>query len=117
MIILGLDLSTQGLKCTIYNKESKTIQTESINFDIDLPHYNTSNGYHKSNLYVTSPTFMFVQALNLLLDRLQKSGFDFSTVEAISGTGFYFYKQRMRATTRISVLERRLTFATRTSLS
>jgi xylulokinase len=90
MTIIGLDLSTQGLKCTIYNGLKK-IQTESINFDKDLSHYNTTNGYHKSEcgLYITSPSFMFVQALNILFDRMKKAKFDFSSVTAISGTRFF----------------------------
>ena len=42
---------------------------------------------HNDKLTVTVPTKMWVQALDVGLERLKETGFDFSTVAAISGTG------------------------------
>ncbi|XP_070546238.1 xylulose kinase-like isoform X2 [Ptychodera flava] len=42
---------------------------------------------HEDKLTVTSPTIMWIQALDLLLDKMKNSGFDFSNVAALSGSG------------------------------
>lgn len=42
---------------------------------------------HKDRLTVTSPVLMWVQALDLILEKMKASGFDFSQVLALSGAG------------------------------
>ncbi|KAM9333835.1 xylulose kinase isoform 2-T2 [Pholidichthys leucotaenia] len=42
---------------------------------------------HDDRLTVTSPVLMWVQALDLLLDKLKGAGLDFSRVRALSGSG------------------------------
>lgn len=42
---------------------------------------------HADRLTVTSPVLMWVKALDRLLDRMKASGFDFSRVRALSGSG------------------------------
>jgi len=39
------------------------------------------------NLVVTAPPQMWIKALDFALDKLKSSGFDFSCVAAVSGTG------------------------------
>lgn len=42
---------------------------------------------HEDKLTVTAPTLMWVKALDLLLQKMRKRNFDFSSVVALSGTG------------------------------
>lgn len=52
-------------------------------------YYRTEGGVHihDDQLTVTSPTIMWVKAMDLLLDRLKTKKLDFSKVAALSGTG------------------------------
>lgn len=88
-LFLGLDSSTQGLKAIIIDASTKVVYEDGINFDKDLPHYKTSGGvYHGDGLEVTAPSLMFVEAIDLLLQRISKSGkVDLSKVAAVSGSG------------------------------
>lgn len=86
---LGLDFSTQRLKCTAVDSNGAVVDEAAIEFDVDLPAYKTSGGVHRHSdgLTVTSPTIMWVAALELLFDRLRDTGFPFSQIAAISGSG------------------------------
>uniref|UniRef100_H2YXB8 Xylulose kinase n=1 Tax=Ciona savignyi TaxID=51511 RepID=H2YXB8_CIOSA len=86
---LGFDFSTQQLKILATNNELEVLTEVHVQFDSELPHYKTHGGVHiqDDQLTVTAPTEMWVQALDLALEKLQKQGFDFSTVAALSGTG------------------------------
>jgi xylulokinase len=82
-LFLGFDLSTQSLKATVLDGTNLTVVKElSVNFDSDLPHYGTKGGviHHSDNLTVTTPTILWVEALDLLLKRLQQDNFPFSKV-------------------------------------
>jgi xylulokinase len=79
------------LKLQVIN-ESKSIQKEVIvNYDSELPHYNTVNGVIRHSLngvdHISTPTLLFVEALEMAIERLQQSGSDLSTIKAISGSG------------------------------
>jgi sugar (pentulose or hexulose) kinase len=66
----------------------KVVAEAAVNFSKDLPHYNTTDGFVKDGLQVTSPTLMFVEALELALQRLKATGrVDFSQIVAISNSG------------------------------
>ena len=39
------------------------------------------------HLTFTSPVLMWVEAVDVLLNKMKGAGFDFSTIQAISGTG------------------------------
>uniref|UniRef100_A0A2P2LB76 Xylulose kinase n=2 Tax=Rhizophora mucronata TaxID=61149 RepID=A0A2P2LB76_RHIMU len=89
-LFLGFDSSTQSLKATVLDSSLNIVKSESIHFDSDLPHYNTKGGVLRDatdNGRIVSPTLMWVEALDLLLQRLTKSGFDFGKVAALSGSG------------------------------
>ena len=47
-LFAGVDVSTQGQKIVIIDLEKRSvIYSDSINYDIDLPKYNTLNGVLK----------------------------------------------------------------------
>ena len=58
-LFAGLDVSTQGQKIVIIDLEKRSvIYSDSINYDVDLPKYNTLNGVLKAVSYthLTLPT-------------------------------------------------------------
>jgi xylulokinase len=86
---LGLDSSTQSLK-TILIDDQLAVQGEwSVNFDADLPQYQTRGGVHTApdGLAVTSPTAMWMEALDRLLDRMHQDRCPFARIAAVSGSG------------------------------
>uniref|UniRef100_A0A5F8HF04 Xylulose kinase n=1 Tax=Monodelphis domestica TaxID=13616 RepID=A0A5F8HF04_MONDO len=62
---------------------------ESVNFDKELPEFGTQGGVHvhSDKLTVTSPVLMWVKALDIILEKMKSSGFNFSQVKALSGAG------------------------------
>ena len=83
---LGLDLSTQQLKCTVMNDAHEIVLEEAVNFDRDLPEFNTTHGAIQNGDTVTSPTIMWVKAIDVLFDRLKKSPVT-GKIRGISGAG------------------------------
>ena len=72
-MFLGLDCSTQSLSALIIDAREGSILSEvSVNFETDLPHYQTSSGFVHGDLpgEVFSDPLMWVEALDLLLTRL-----------------------------------------------
>ncbi len=88
-LFLGLDSSTQGLKATIVDKNSRVVFETGVNFDSDLPEFKTRGGahQHEDGLTVTSPPIMWVAALDLLLARLRDNSVRLDAIAAISGSG------------------------------
>lgn len=87
---LGLDCSTQSFSALIINARNGTIEHEaSVNFENDLPHYQTTTGFvHGDGLgEVFSDPMMWLEAFDLLLAQLVADGVDLSQIEAISGSG------------------------------
>jgi len=98
-----LDCSTQGFKAslirlqtteevggvTVTVEQTQTQSSYSVNFDSDLPQFETNGGCHKHSdeRTVTAPTLMWVAALELLFDRMKKDGVPFESIAAISGAG------------------------------
>ena len=60
-----------------------------VEFDADLPHYGTEKGVftHQDEGEIFAPIAMWLEAIDLVLDRLHREGLDFSRVAAISGAG------------------------------
>eukprot|EP00484_Ammonia_sp_Unknown_P030415 CAMPEP_0197036814 /NCGR_PEP_ID=MMETSP1384-20130603/14203_1 /TAXON_ID=29189 /ORGANISM="Ammonia sp." /LENGTH=578 /DNA_ID=CAMNT_0042467031 /DNA_START=20 /DNA_END=1756 /DNA_ORIENTATION=- len=93
--VMGLDSSTQSLTVSIYDISPKhnfrCIVTVNINFDAELGQkYGVKNGVieNKEELEVTAPTLMFIEALDIALNRLQTDHkLDFSKIVSISGSG------------------------------
>ncbi|XP_038046512.1 xylulose kinase-like [Patiria miniata] len=88
-LFLGFDFSTQQIKAIAINDALRVVQEFLVQFDNDLPEFRTQGGVHiqADRLTITSPTIMWVKALDLLLDRMKAAGFNFSRVIALSGTG------------------------------
>ncbi|XP_020256309.1 LOW QUALITY PROTEIN: xylulose kinase [Asparagus officinalis] len=88
-LFLGFDSSTQSLKATVLDANLTIVASETIHFDSQLPHYKTKDGVYRDPIEdgrIVSPTLMWVEALNTLLEKL-KLKLDFSKVIAISGSG------------------------------
>ena len=83
---LGLDLSTQQLKCTVMNDAHAIVLEEAVNFDRDLPEFGTKHGAIQNGDVVTSPTLMWVKAMDILFERLKKSSV-IGNIQGISGAG------------------------------
>lgn len=80
----------RSLKATILDANLNIVAKEIVNFDSELPHYKTKDGVYRDpsvNGRIVSPTIMWVEALDLILDRLQKSKLDFGKIAAVSGSG------------------------------
>jgi len=89
-LFLGLDCSTQSLTGVIIDFDSsKVIYRESINFNKELPHYNTQNGIVvlDDEKIVHSYPLMWIEALELLFDRFIKKNVQIKNIKAISGSG------------------------------
>ncbi|GAB4839247.1 Xylulose kinase 2 [Ancistrocladus abbreviatus] len=86
---LGFDSSTQSLKATVLDANLNVVATELVHFDSDLPHYKTKDGVYRDpsdNGRIVSPTLMWVEAFDLMLQKLSKN-LDFGSVAAVSGSG------------------------------
>lgn len=88
-LYLGFDLSTQQLKVIAIGSDLEAEYEEAVHFDNDLPHYKIHKGVHinSEENSVYAPVAMWVEALDLVLSRLQKKGLDFSRIKGISGAG------------------------------
>ncbi|XP_042489524.1 xylulose kinase 2-like isoform X2 [Macadamia integrifolia] len=63
---------------------------EVVHFDSELPHYKTKDGVYRDpsgNGRIVSPTLMWVEALDILLEKFTKLKLDFGRIAAVSGSG------------------------------
>ncbi|XP_076455946.1 xylulose kinase-like [Babylonia areolata] len=103
-MFVGLDFSTQQLKLLAINEELEVVKEEAVRFDTDVPGSTTQGGVHiqEDKVTVTTPTLLWVEALDILLAKLKASDFPFSKVAAISGSGqqhgSVYWKQGARQT-------------------
>ncbi|GAV58511.1 FGGY_N domain-containing protein/FGGY_C domain-containing protein [Cephalotus follicularis] len=89
-LFLGFDSSTQSLKATVLDSNLNIVHTELVHFDSELPHYKTKDGVYRDpsiNGRIVSPTLMWLEALDLILNKLSKSDLDFGKIAAVSGSG------------------------------
>ncbi|KAI3465199.1 hypothetical protein Pfo_021862 [Paulownia fortunei] len=87
---LGFDSSTQSLKATVLDANLNIVAQEVVNFDSELSHHKTKDGVYRDpsvNGRIVSPTIMWVEALDLILRRLEKSKLNFGNIAAVSGSG------------------------------
>ena len=87
---LGLDSSTQSLSCCLIDNDEQKIEYESsINFDEYFSgDYGTINGVLElGNGTVHSPPLMWVEALDMLFEKMRSNGVDLSSINSISGSG------------------------------
>ncbi|KAG6812779.1 hypothetical protein H0H92_000549 [Tricholoma furcatifolium] len=88
-LFLGLDLSTQQLKAIVIAEDSSLVHESSVHFDNDLSSYGTTNGAIRGpgEGEVTSPVAMWLDAIDLLFQRMKTAGVEISAIAAISGAG------------------------------
>ena len=86
----GIDCSTQSCKLVILDLDlSKIFYTDIINYDKDLPQYNTLNGVIQGlgeGVSESDPQ-MWIDAIELLFARLKKANFPIREIKAISVSG------------------------------
>jgi xylulokinase len=85
---LGLDLSTQQLKAALITQDGTLLHEQSVHFDHDFAHFGTTNGAIRGDEEgeVYCPVVLWINALDLLMDRLKASGkVDFSRIQGIGG--------------------------------
>ncbi len=89
-LFLGIDSSTQGCKIVCINTNSNQVEyVDSLNYDSDLPHFNTRDGVivsEKKGLSEADPT-MWIETLHLLFSRMNKNRFPTKNIRAISVSG------------------------------
>jgi xylulokinase len=89
-LFLGLDSSTQSLSAIVIDYDACIVIYEnSLNFDKTLPHHGTHNGALGSDdpLVVHSPPLLWVEALDVMFDRMKRDGVPLGEIAAISGSG------------------------------
>ncbi|EME50171.1 hypothetical protein DOTSEDRAFT_144829 [Dothistroma septosporum NZE10] len=86
---MGLDLSTQQLKGIVVDSDLTLAHEAKVDFDADLYKYGIVKGVltNPSEGEVFAPPAMWLEAVDLVLDRLKQAGLDFSRVKGISGAG------------------------------
>jgi len=85
---LGFDLSTQQFKAILIKDDLRVQHEVAVHFDRDLgAKYGVTNGAIKGpgEGEATSPVAMWIEAIDLLMERMKDSGVNFSSVSAISG--------------------------------
>ncbi len=87
---LGLDASTQSLSAVIIDTDtSEAIAAHNVVFGERLPQYRSPNGVLPNDdpRIKHADPLMWVEAVDLLFEELQKKGFDLSQIRGISGAG------------------------------
>ncbi|KAH9498196.1 hypothetical protein Btru_007930 [Bulinus truncatus] len=89
VLYLGFDFSTQQIKVLAVNENLDVVYENHVQFDTDLSVFNTHGGVyiHEDHITITTPTRMWVQAFDILLDRMKNDNFPFENVKALSGAG------------------------------
>jgi len=89
-LFLGLDFSTQSLTAILIDFNlSKIVYRNSLNFDKELSHYNTQNGViilDNENVIHSYP-LMWVEALELLFEKMRDAKVSLFEIKAVSGSG------------------------------
>lgn len=78
----------RSLKATVLDSNLKIVTTEVVNYESEFPHYKTESGVYRDpevNGRIVSPTLMWVEAFDLMLERLKKK-LDFEKITAVSGS-------------------------------
>jgi xylulokinase len=87
-LFAGIDSSTQGTKLLVIDRE-RVVYVDGVNYDADLPHYETKNGVRQGQPIGVSESDprMWIEALEVLFSRLEKSDIPQQQIKAISVSG------------------------------
>ena len=86
----GIDCSTQSCKLIIIDTDSsEVIYRDLVNYDQDLPQYETTNGVIRGlgEGVSESDPIMWLDALELLFQRLKNTAFNFQQIKSLSVSG------------------------------
>ena len=88
-LYLGFDLSTQQLKGIAVTSDLKVLYDAVVDFDADTTGFNVIKGVLTNEVEreVFAPVTMWLQAIDMVLQRLRDKGIDFARVQGISGAG------------------------------
>ncbi|KAH7098272.1 actin-like ATPase domain-containing protein [Auriculariales sp. MPI-PUGE-AT-0066] len=87
-LYLGLDLSTQQLKAVLVERNGHIAHEAAVHFDSEVPQHGTSGGAHRGpNGRVTAPVAMWIDALELVFDKLKKANAPFGRIAGVGGSG------------------------------
>ncbi|KAL8991392.1 MAG: hypothetical protein Q9177_000172 [Variospora cf. flavescens] len=88
-LYLGFDLSTQQLKGLAVNSDLKAEHEVKFDFDADAKGFSVKKGVltNDAEHEVFAPLAMWLQAIDVILQRFKNDGMDFSRVRGISGAG------------------------------
>ncbi|KAF1823662.1 putative D-Xylulose kinase [Dissoconium aciculare CBS 342.82] len=89
-LYMGFDLSTQQLKGIVIQSDLKLVHEAKVDFDADFgSKYGINKGVltNPSENEVFAPVALWLDAVNLVLDRLRDAGLDFARVKGLSGAG------------------------------
>jgi xylulokinase len=80
---------TRGSTGIIVGSDLKLIHEAKVDFDADLAHHGIEKGVltNPSEGEVFAPVAMFLEAVDLVLQRLKEQGADFGKVKGVSGAG------------------------------
>lgn len=87
-LYLGFDLSTQQLKIVSCHEDLSFHSKFSINFDEFNEKYDINKGVKSNNKTgeVITPVLLFIDAIQILFDRMKDENFPFDRVKSISGS-------------------------------
>jgi xylulokinase len=89
-LFAGLDVSTQGTKLVVIDTEtSKIAFVAAINYDTDLPNFNTKNGVIQNQEEGASESdpAMWIEAVNAVFKKAKAAGIPLGQVKCISVSG------------------------------
>jgi xylulokinase len=88
-LFLGIDCSTQAIKATVVDNNLNQVYEQTVNYDSEFPQYGTERGAIKGSdgLTFTTPTLLWVEALQRLFEKMKHDNFQFQSVKAVSGSG------------------------------
>jgi len=88
-LYMGFDLSTQQLKAICVDSSLKLQYEAKVDFDEDLSKYGIKKGVltNPAEGEVFAPPAMWLEAVNLVLDRMKDQGLDFGKVKGMAGAG------------------------------
>ena len=88
-LYLGFDLSTQQLKGIVVASNLDVVVDAVFDFDIDTTEFGVEKGVltNEAEREVFAPVAMWLQAIDVVLQRLHAKGIDFGHVASLSGAG------------------------------
>lgn len=78
-------MSTQQLKGVVVDANLMTVSSSKVEFDVDIPSYKTIKGVYAKGKEIVAPVAMWLEALDLLMQRLSETPGILERLAAVSG--------------------------------